>query len=566
MLTRADVRIAIAATVGILAVYAWLLYPQLRKPFVYDDVNFALGARAVAATGLPFGNQGYLVHTFWLREQWALWHPPLYIFSLGFVYWMFGSGEISGRMFGVACQLVTAGLAADLARRLALSWGAPVANAVIAMPLALALFLLAPLTVQSALVLDIDNTVLMLLITLFAWLVVRLPGAWSLRTIAWFSALYALSLWAKLTTPLVLLAALLFARFFQGRGLAGLGEAALVGMLGWGLFGVTWGGISAMTGMPIGYTIEVVSREAIESSLSTRDRFTSPQAFFQGVAPSILWIGPIFTALFLWAGLGRLYVLATTWRLTPADLVVVLGAAAYLPYIMKLAGNFPKYHAPSMPFWAATVAAFVVCSLIRPSWLTIGVIGLAGLAGFTRLAPMIGEVWSIQWTSEVISEGILPLILLGLALGTLTRVAPTSPRQLSWVASMAAVALAWALALNVHQRGIDASTAYYYGRNGQLAAARSLATLVKPGELYVASKEVFWYSGRDHYVDQDSWHEAVWGHGGGVWDGTWFGTPIRVLALEIGEESHHRAYEGALVRDFEAVEDHGNFRIYLRRG
>ena len=50
---------------------------------MYDDANFALGARAVADTGLPYGNQGWMSERgdFSQREQWALWHPPLYLYA-----------------------------------------------------------------------------------------------------------------------------------------------------------------------------------------------------------------------------------------------------------------------------------------------------------------------------------------------------------------------------------------------------------------------------------------------------------------------------------------------------
>src|SRR5690242_5358384 len=55
-----------------LAASLWFIVPHLRAPFVYDDVSFALGGRAVATTGLPFGNQGYLLHLYWEQNQWAL--------------------------------------------------------------------------------------------------------------------------------------------------------------------------------------------------------------------------------------------------------------------------------------------------------------------------------------------------------------------------------------------------------------------------------------------------------------------------------------------------------------
>ena len=71
--------LAILAAVCVLAGALWLIAGQIDKPYVYDDVSFMLGARAIAATGVPFGTQGYLLHLYWQREQWALWHPPLYM-------------------------------------------------------------------------------------------------------------------------------------------------------------------------------------------------------------------------------------------------------------------------------------------------------------------------------------------------------------------------------------------------------------------------------------------------------------------------------------------------------
>ena len=37
-----------------------LVGTQLGRPLMYDDANFALAAKAVADTGLAFGNQGWM--------------------------------------------------------------------------------------------------------------------------------------------------------------------------------------------------------------------------------------------------------------------------------------------------------------------------------------------------------------------------------------------------------------------------------------------------------------------------------------------------------------------------
>ena len=75
---------------------------------MYDDANFALGARAVAETGLPYGNQGWMSERgdFSQREQWALWHPPLYIYVIGAF-----ANSVAGRRWSCACPRCSSGLA-----------------------------------------------------------------------------------------------------------------------------------------------------------------------------------------------------------------------------------------------------------------------------------------------------------------------------------------------------------------------------------------------------------------------------------------------------------------------
>ena len=61
-----------------------------------------------------------------------------------------------------------------------------------------------------------------------------------------------------------------------------------------------------------------------------------------GVAPAILWVGPFFCLLFVSAGVPSLWRLLRGRGLQVSDLLVVLGAAIYVAYIFKLAGNLPK--------------------------------------------------------------------------------------------------------------------------------------------------------------------------------------------------------------------------------
>jgi hypothetical protein len=557
--------VAVVAAGALVGITLWLIDWQIDKPYVYDDVSFILGARAVADTGLPYGNQGYLLHLYWLRDQWALWHPPLYIYLLGLAVALFGDGERIARSLGVLSLLMAAVFAFDLARRAVLARDGARPRALVAGILAVAVYVLNPLAIQAAMILDIDNTVLMVLLAALVWLAIRQPGAWGWPTILGFACLYAVAIWAKTTTPLILGVALMFTRLFQPVGWRGALQATAAIVLGWALFAVSWVGIMTAAGMPIDYTLDVVRNEAIVSSLSSRDRLVSLQAFTIGVAPAILWIGPFFCLLFVATGLPRLWSLLRGKGLDAADLLVVLGAAIYLAYIFKLAGNLPKYHAAMLPLWAAACGALVARSAGRPNVAQYLVAAAGGGLLIWWYWDRMAASWGILWEESLNVD--LVWIPLAIGLGIAVLWAALARRNLLGAVPVALLLLtvSWSYTLDLAQYLRTGSTTYYYDRHGQRGAAAALDGLLRPGELFVASKDVAWYTRSRNYVDQDSWQYVVWDLNGGQFDDTYLGMPIRVLALEVGEESLGWAYEVALKRrGYEHAGEHGNYLIYVK--
>jgi len=565
--------VAALAAVAIVCCSLWLLLPQLDRPYVYDDVSFALGARAVAATGLPYGNQGYLLHLYWLRDQWALWHPPLYIYLLGAVVWLFGDGERATRGLGVLSLLVAAAVSFDLARRAARGHNCEHPRQLLAGVLAVALLVLNPLAIQATMVLDIDNTVLMVLIAVTVWAVMRLPDRWSGRVIIGLALLFALDLWAKMTTPLALGAAIVFVRLFQGRGWGtgwrGAVQALAVCALGIVVFVVTWLVVSRALGLPIDYTLDVVAGEAAESSASSRDRLVSLAAFVSGVAPAILWIGPFFCLLFVASGLPALVRLIAGRGLRVSDLLVVLGSAIYLAYVFKLAGNFPKYHAAMLPLWSAAAGALVARVSGRSSLLQWAVVLAAGAALTVWLLPQMAENWDIQFESDLNQNLIVAPALVSIGVATLWTAMGGRAVRAALIGAvpvaLLVATLSWNVALDLSQRDRMGSTTYYYGRYGQRATAEALDAILRPEETYVASKDVAWYTHHQNYVDQESWQHVVWDVDDARFDGTYLDKPIRVLALEVGEPTFRKAYDGLLLpRGYQYAGEFGNFLIYVR--
>jgi hypothetical protein len=555
---------------ALLGTSLWFVVPHLSEPFVYDDVSFALGGRAVASTGRPFGNQGYLLHLYWEQNQWALWHPPLYVYLLGATMALFGTSEPAARSLGVVCLLLGAGLAFDLARRMVLEHGGGETRGRIGGLIAVALLVLNPLTIQATAVLDIDNTVLLVLVAVLVWAAVRLPGQWSARIVAGLALLFALCLWAKMTTPLAAGVALVFVRLFQRTGWRGALAAVAVVTLGTLVFVGSWVAISGIVGMPIQYTLDVVRNEAIESSVSSRDRLVSVAAFVSGVAPAILWIGPFFCVLFVASGLPALGNLLRGRGLRSSDLLVVLGAAIYLAYIFKLAGSFPKYHATMLPLWSAAGGALVARLAGRPNLLQVGVAVVGGMGLVLQLMSAMVDFWDIQFEPSLDGALIAGPGLIGLGIGAVWALlglrAPRSALLGALPVGLLVVTLAWDVGLDLAQRDRVGSTTYFYGRYGQQAAAEALDALLGPDETYVAAKDVAWYTHNQQYVDQESWQYVVWDVDQAQFDGTYLGHDIRVLALEAGEASARRAYDGLLLpRGYVSAGEYGNFLIYLRR-
>src|SRR5215210_3526906 len=98
------------AIVGLLALFASTAAQSAGRPFIFDEANFLFQARAIAETGVPHANMGYMgdrgqVTT---REYYGLWHPPLYLYLLGLNVKLFGGAEAAVRAMGIAIMLLTA--------------------------------------------------------------------------------------------------------------------------------------------------------------------------------------------------------------------------------------------------------------------------------------------------------------------------------------------------------------------------------------------------------------------------------------------------------------------------
>ncbi len=535
--TRKDVRervgwIALAVALG---AFLALVVPQLGRPLMYDDANFAFAAQAVAQHGVPFGNQGWMsdLGSFAEREQWGVWHPPLYVYALGLDARLFGATPTALRLLGVlgglATGLLTFLLAGDLTdgsageRRLAGGTAALLALA-------------SPLSIQSALVLDIDFTLLLPLSLAFLLLYLRLES-----TPRWvvLVPLFAVLLWAKMTNPLALIGAVAAWQVLRGRFARALEHALGIGLGGVALFLATWAVVARVLGLPFEMPFQVNLAQWRDSADVAHRAYTGVDAFLAGLAPSALWIGPGLVLLGLLAAAVRASDLARGWHVEPSDLLLGLAAALVLGYVNKSAGWFPKYQVALVPLLAAVATRQLVRA--GPTRRSVVVAALSGGGAFAVVAMLVRDDWALSraWSLEP-----APLVLLA-AVVALAAGVGAGPRQARAALPLAlvGVTLGWSLAVDAVQVAAPYSTTYWYGTRGTREAAAWVDAHLGPDDTYVASKEVAFASSAQRYVDQDTL--VFFLDNGRDLAREWQGQPVRAIVALVRD----RVVEDLLARE-----------------
>jgi hypothetical protein len=520
------------------ALYLSLVAPQLGRPLIYDEVDFARAAASLAGSDPGSGagplryDRGYIADyptapDAGQRHQVALWHPPGYLLLLG--VWqraLPGAGDSSLRLFGALCGLGTLLLTAALGR---LQGGALGAG------LAALLWASSPFALQSALLLDVDGTVLPLSLALLSWLALR-PGRepWSWPALA---GAFALSLLCKLGPALVL--GVLLTAWPAARGRSDdcrrTGGACLAGA---GIAAGAWLLLASIYDLPPQRPLQDFSTALTQVATGVPLHL----AYLVGAIRGAQWLHPLLVALLVAAPLALT-------RAGPGAALLFAGGALALLSLGKLAAGYPKYVAGPWPLLAGAAGGALVTWLSRErrpgARAALVVAGALAGAGLTTLTG----------ADALIRGADLHLLALWLALGAglLALALPLGPAR---PAALALGIVAGAgLTTSVYQATIPGSTTYFYRAGGQDAAGRWLADALRsleaqrgaPGAppLAVADREVAYHArahhaggvpaGEVHFVDTERWMDARSGRD----DGQPGAAPLSAVRLVVTR--HERA-------------------------
>ena len=477
------------------------------KPPGSDEFWFLQGAKDLALTGIP-----------WRTEDGGsfILHPPLYPYLVALSYHVFGFYGMSAKLVGILCacgMLWVAGRFLAMERRGV--W-----------PLGLLLIALNPLFIQGSVLLDSDNTVLSLLLILFILGWIRLDQGGEDHDRPWkWGFLFGASLWAKLTTPL-LLGALLVGFMVIRRKLALLLHvlipAFIVGLIFFaGTFWVYCQLKSLAWTQPFEYLVS-----AFRAHSSWNQSRSNIVEVGKNQMELLLWFQPSLVILFGWAVIMRLRAISQCRDFLANDLLWIFATAVTLGYLVVGGTNFgfPRYSFPALipiclvvwSFAASSLAScsgrwgriFILCvgltvfqmSVVSDPLHTFRYVIRDALIQGTSLTVPIGQL-----AGQVIAGVVVPLIAWRLyfkretGLNTL-RVA------------LFFTALTQCAGLDVKHAVAAYNTNYNYGETGSAEVVATIARSIAPGQRVVATLEITggltWEGLSTRKVSNSVWNDA----------------------------------------------------------
>jgi len=222
---------------------------SLIKPFTLDEaIPMADNASAINTYGLKAMGLSNPEHPH--KSRYEVAHPLLYHFLLSIHFFIFGENTVSGRLMALFCFVITLLLILMISRQLFSGNKGSMVGI-----LAIFFFSINPFCIQHSLLLDIDTTILPVLIMIFYYGFLRFGIGKTTFSIMVLSTLFAMCLWAKEITPYFVLLSMLIYLSVARNIRSALTISGLIGLLGTLLFIISWIIFCHFTNVPICNTL-----------------------------------------------------------------------------------------------------------------------------------------------------------------------------------------------------------------------------------------------------------------------------------------------------------------------
>ncbi len=499
--TRMERRLAVALVALGLSAYLAFAVASLDEPPMGDSVDFLVVADKEAgfADG-PARREG--------GDTDGYWHPRAYMELLVATGRVFGKHWVARRAIGIPVFLLTLWLTWRLASVVRRDRDAgPLAPA-------LAVFLLctSPFAIKGSVHLDIDNSLLTAGCMALTYACVA-GEQWPMpRRAALTGVVFGVALWAKLTTPLAVLAGVFAYEVALRRPKRAMVFVIAAGAIGFGLFLCTWCLYCASKGIdwrvPIRYTLG-----ALAGQTSRAGTGADLMGHVRVVIRVLLWFSP-FLAMLAVAGAA-----AAAWRLVvrPAGsargLVACISLTIFCGYLVvgRVVYGLPKYEFPALPLFCVLAADLAVDWLGRGTGrprCTIAILCIFALAFAIQVAWVGDLLYRTDYhlkDARAISEenfrqearhAAVASAALGAAFLIVLAAAWWRLRDLRRSLALCALSFAVAghLATDTLQCRAGYTTIYDYGVSGVEETASYVDARVPPDGRILATREILYLS------------------------------------------------------------------------
>lgn len=507
--------------------WAAIIYGNLRKPLIEDDVEFAEVARNRAMGMKPVAHFGQ-------NMQVVLTHPQLYHFLLAICIGKDRSPEIWGRVPGIICFIAICLL-------LAFSYQFTGGDKTVGVRAAL-LYGTNPWAIQSMFRLDEDSSLNITMATAITlWLVFferdkKLINIAKIAiTITGIAALW----WTNYTMPLIVGFGWVLYRFFDKKSLGHAAKAFLIQLCGLLLFAFSWWLYCRLEGLDALAPFSHIFRKlGAGQSASLSEWFLFHAKHW---IKYILWLSPYLAVVFI-------LVVALPWvnslrrkKPEPNDLIlfILLPGLLGFAWLAKDAFGFLHYETPLLPLLMLSLAPALPLLPLNTKKVAIF---LLAAAYFIFIAG--DTLYPVYTRNELVSAGVLSdweskmailKSLFFLILPSLIFVPLLWGRRMKWMVGAAlGLGVAWGMSQSLVQARATYSTYFEYGEEGVREVAQkvvdlepAMAILPKDIAYYMNFKVPYYISSRVIAKEQLA--------------GLLEGGNIDVLVIRFGQLAHQQA-------------------------
>lgn len=456
------------------------------SPLRYDETDFAAQAAGIIQHGVP----KVVAHG---EVRYGMWHPPLYLYSLGASLHAFGQSNRAARTAGVIWFAALA----------TLMW-------VHAGPTAVALALLSPLVAHGIFFLDIDNTSLGFAVVLFGIAFVASSQSRSTGTTVVLAAILFLGLWSKLTTPFVALGAAMVFHALN-RDAVAVREVATAGLAATAGFFASYFLYCYVAGYPASFMFETTYAGKSDAYLQVANRSLTQS--LHAVWWNVVWFSPALALLFGLVTVERIWAYWKAARVQSIDYWVLLAWCVLGAYAVW-GGVMGKYTYPGAVAAAIAVALWLAGQLgnvrvTKPVLFGAAVAALAiiHVAGMPPLQVKEPSEQAVTLASGLANPRMRALLLVVIGFGVFTAVAmrAMTGRGMSRVAAallVCAIVANTAEAFKLMLSPDDRSPYRPFRERGFEPMVESLNDALLATDTIIAPKDVgYYFKGRSHRLD-----------------------------------------------------------------